>query len=479
MISPKPRLLIVISYSFSIRYIIRSGLLQTIQSFATPVVIVTWQQHDLLAELAAAGIEVHVAEPPVLDVAYYNVRRKINYWFQHFRLRYPSRTIQEKYLDLYRPAKQRYLKKCIALFNTFKLYIPGYTARLMKQEKALLQAEPAFLATVKWIKSLQATAVFTLTPFHTQEDVLLQACAACQLRMLTSILSFDNITKRGWIPVAYDVYMVWNAYNKEELHTIYPYTKNKKVLITGAPQFDFYTKKEWLYEVEAWRSMTGLAGMEKRKIILYAGGPKELFPEEPIYLQHISEAIQNNEIKGNPVVLFRCHPVDNIERWKKAIGNAENIIFESSWSGSEKLHLANITEHDIKKLCSALCHTDVHVNVCSTMTLDGTMWGKPQVGPAYLHTRRSSRLLKNMYYQKHFEPICAGGGIALATSKESLIEEINKALSTPPRSNNTMLEQMITFTDGNSTARVAAALKESLQPLISQNTESKACPHLF
>src|SRR6476659_3333203 len=103
--------------------------------------------------------------------------------------------------------------------------------------------------------------------------------------MITSILSFDNITKRCWIPVEYDVYMVWNKYNEEELHTIYPFSKRKKVYITGAPQFDFYINKKWLLTDEEWKNTIGIPNKINRKIILYAGGPKELFPKEPMYLK--------------------------------------------------------------------------------------------------------------------------------------------------------------------------------------------------
>ena len=45
-------------------------------------------------------------------------------------------------------------------------------------------------------------------------------------QMITSILSFDNITKRGWIPVLYDVYLLWNASNRAQLNRIYPNTKS-------------------------------------------------------------------------------------------------------------------------------------------------------------------------------------------------------------------------------------------------------------
>ncbi len=478
MINHKKRILLVISFSFSIRYIIRSGLLDSIQQFATPVIILTWRQADLINELKAANIEVHVAEPESISPAYENVRRKINYWFQYFKLSYGSKKIQEQYLNIYKRAAGRYRKKWLEWYNIARLYVPGYRNSLFKKEQELLHTAAAFQQVKKWVSTLQADAVFTLTPFHQQEDILLRACKESGLQMITSILSFDNLTKRGWIPVVYDVYMVWNAYNMEELYSIYPFTKSKAVHITGAPQFDFYNKNEWILPECEWREIVGIGGKSNRKIILFAGGPKELFPQEPLYLQHINEAISKGEIVGNPMVLFRCHPVDDIDRWKEAIVPSENVVFDTSWSGKETLYLANITNIDIKKLTSTLAYTDVHVNVCSTMTLDGSMFNKPQIGPAYLENIHKSKLLKRMYHQKHFEPIVEGDGIALADSKEMLIRKINDALISPEQfttNQKKVLEQMITYTDGNSTARVAAIIKHALNPTVNKSHQAELC----
>src|SRR6476620_6768088 len=123
---------------------------------------------------------------------------------------------------------------------------------------------------------------------------------------------------------------------------------------------------------------------DKRKIILYAGGPRALFPNEPLYLKDIDEAINRGLIKDNPLILFRCHPIDSINRWKEITGNSKNIVFDVSWTGKEKHGDANVTICDIKKLCSTLAYTDLHINLCSTMTIDGAVYGKPQIGPAYV-----------------------------------------------------------------------------------------------
>ncbi len=281
--------------------------------------------------------------------------------------------------------------------------------------------------------------------------------------MMTSILSFDNITKRGWIPVEYDLYMVWNEDNKQQLHRIYPFTLNKPVYVTGAVQFDFYFKNEFILPIKEWKNIMEIPADDNRKIILYAGGPQALFPREPLYLKDIDKAISSGLIKGNPVVLFRCHPIDKIERWKKIIGESKNIIFDVSWTGKEKPGNANITMSDIKKLCSTLAYTDVHINLCSTMSVDGTAYCKPQIGPAYVTNNKvENRLLQNMYKQEHFETIMDSKILSLATSLEEMIYLINDALQNGKTDYNIskeLLKKIISYTDGKNTDRVMEVIK--------------------
>jgi hypothetical protein len=460
------RILVTISFSFSIRYIVRTGFLEKLRAFAEPVVILTWHQLDLIEELDTKGFEVHVLPETSRGKIYLNHRRKIDYWFNAFRLKSPTRKIQVRFLEQYAPKSNTLLKFLSGSYNVLKMYLPGQVKKMLAQEEQLLLADTNYNAIEEWVTKLDATAVFTVTPFHSQEDIFLRACKNKGLKMLTAILSFDNITKRGWIPVAYDAYMVWNKYNLAELHRIYPLTQHKEVTITGAPQFDFYFQEKYLLPLEEWKQIVGLENINERKIILYAGGPQALFPNEPQYLKHIDEAISNGKIEGNPIVLFRCHPVDKIERWKEAIGNSPNIVFDSSWTGKQHLTHTNIMDEDIAKLCSTLAHTDVHVNLCSTMTVDGSIYNKPQIGPAYDDIAPSkASLLEAMYWQEHFIPIMKTNGLSLARSKEQLVAFINEALHMPQemtKASKRIVDEIITFSDGKSTERLIGTIKNHL-----------------
>jgi hypothetical protein len=460
------RVLVTISFSFSIRYIVRTGLLEKLRFFCIPVVAITWKQQDLIEELQAMGFEVHLVPEAKTSPAYRDIRRKIDICFDEYMLRSQSKKIQARYLNQYRSARGVMLSKLRVLYNKGRYCFTRSREQLFKAEEQLVVSDTNWSVYENFIQGVNIDAVFTVTPFHKQEDILLRVCKYKGKKMLASILSFDNITKRGWIPVAYDVYAVWNQHNKNQLHRIYPYTKSLPVHITGAAQFDFYFNIKKLLPFEQWKEIMGISASGDRKIILYAGGPESLFPDEPQYLKHLDEAINEHKIKNDPVILFRCHPIDHIERWKNVAGNSSNIVFDSSWTGTDNIHNANITDHDIQKLCSTLAYTDVHISLCSTMTVDGSAFQKPQIGPAYNEAHLSKEhLLRQMYFQEHFIPVIQTGGLQLAESKQQLVEYVNKALEQPEaftKNAGKILQQIITYTDGRSTARVAEIIKNFL-----------------
>lgn len=467
----KKRVAVTISFSFSIRYIVRTGLLEKMKSFCEPVVCIFWNQEDLVKDLQDKGFEVYVIHESVKGAQYANVRYKLDYWFRYFRLKSFSKNFEPRYVEKFKTKKKVIKSRLREYYNLTKFFVPGYTKKMLLAEKQLLLTDTNFSAMQELIDTLNIDAVFCVTPFHHQEDIFLRAAKERGKKMITSILSFDNIVKRGWVPVNYDCYMVWNKYNAAEIKRIYGealHANHNNVHIVGAAQFDFYWRKEYLVSKKEWLDLVGLPDTD-RKIILYAGGPVSLFPQEPQFLQHILGALDNGLIEGNPIVLFRCHPIDKVERWKEAIKESENIYFDTSWTGGKKLTYANVTDADISKLCSTLHFTDVHVNVASTMTIDGSAFYKPQICPAYDEVYKNEKYpLWGFYYQEHYSYTTKTEGIALAKSRKELIDYINNALQQPEKyitKCDKVLKEVITFNDGQCTNRVAAVLQKEINTI--------------
>ncbi|HRI19599.1 MAG TPA: hypothetical protein PLA68_01540, partial [Panacibacter sp.] len=423
------RVAVTISFSFAIRYLIRTGMAEKMRLFCHPVICLFWHQADLMEELEGKGFEVYLIPVCSSTTKYKSLRTKIDYWFKFTQLKSPTQKTEPRYLEKFQPAKKVIINRLRDWYNWPLMHLPFYVSGLLKRETELLHTDTNFSEMCNLIVQLNIDAVFTVTPFHRQEDIFLRAASLNGKKMITSILSFDNIVKRGWIPVVYDAYMVWNNDMRNQLKRINKKVPEENIHIVGAAQFDFYKNPAYILKRNDWLKAAGLPEGTNKKIILFAGGPVSLFPQEYQFLKDVKEALENKKIEGGPLVLFRCHPMDNIERWKEKIGQSEHIFFDGSWTGTRKPGEANITDADIKKLCSTLFYTDVHINTASTMMVDGSAFAKPQIGPGYDNLYPAKRWhLSMMYLQEYYLPIMKANALLHPKSKEELVEHINMVL---------------------------------------------------
>lgn len=462
----KKRILIPIVGQGSIIHIIRTGMLEKMRAFCEPVVILLWQQDDLIDELKAAGIEVHIMPKYNVSNSYKTLRSKVNYWYQHFRLKTPSTSIQNKYHFRYKKPKQVLKRKIRERVLWLKLMIlPGYIARLINDENTILLNEGTYAEYKQWVTTLNATGIFTVTPFLHQVELVARIIKQAGGLLIASIHSFDNVTKRGWPAIFFDNYFVWNKYNKAELERINPaFITSANITIAGAPQFDFHYNPAFCWDKDVWLKKLGLP--KNKKIILYSGGSANLLPNEPQYVKHIAQALENKILGDDVVILFRCHPLDNIQRWKDTIGESPFVYYDHKAPAKEKLDYNNFTVQDEIRLISTLKHTDVHVNLCSTMAVDGSIFNKPQIAPYYDDVNKPAEpFLRAIYNQEHYKPIMASGVLNLAHNRNELVGHIKNALAAPSKYNTNCPEcvkEIATFNDGKSTERVTAKLKTFL-----------------
>jgi hypothetical protein len=279
--------------------------------------------------------------------------------------------------------------------------------------------------------------------------------------MVTSILSFDNITTRGWIPVIFDRYLVWNNYNRRELLRGYPEIEEHQIEIVGAPQFDFYWRSAFMIDEAEWRNKLKISS--DRKVILFGGTSQYVaMPETEIAIQ-IDRAIQEKRIVDDPLLLIRRHPNDPIERWEHVRINTKHVVWDDPWEQGKSLVHANIRPEDIAKLAATLKYCVVHVNASSTMTIDGAIFDRPQIGPAYdpNGNQAYTRVMRDLYVREHYVPITESGGLSVAFSPDQLIHAINEGLLQPEKfvsGRQKLVREICTFVDGQATNRVLSAV---------------------
>ncbi len=461
----KPRLLVPITIQFAVRYLLRTGLLARLAEDIQPVALLAWSDPELQAELEHAGVEVHALPETRYGASYVRARRMIDTW--HFtRLASPTTAIAQRRDDIGTSRRRRLIRRVRELRNRAYLMLPGTADRLLVEEKTLLRLDTNYREHEALIRSLRADALLSLTPFHRQEELVVRVAAAERLKTCAAILSFDNITVRGWIGAIFDHYLLWNRHNAAQLRRGYPDTKARHIEIVGAPQFDFYWKPEYAWDEAVWRERMRLP--PQRAVILYGGGPPSIVPHEPHLVMQLDTAIEHGEIAGRPVILLRRHPADTNVRWADVRRDAKHVVFDEPWASGEVPKYSNIRDADIAKLTSTLKHSEVHVNVASTMTVDGSVFDRPQIGPAYDDRpgRPYDRAMRELYAHEHFLPITRSGGLDIVHDRAALIRAVSAALKEPTAraaGRRELVREIITFTDGQSTQRVLDQLRAMLR----------------
>jgi hypothetical protein len=463
--SMKKRVLIPIVGQGSIIHIIRTGMLDKLAEFCKPIVALQWNQEDLIDELKAKGYEVTFIPPYNVSSDYLWLKSKINIWYLNHKLKTPSVNIQQKYLAQFKKERlakkfKKQLRENVYKFR-FKLQ-PSYINQLITQESNQVKKQESYSTYGKWLKELKIEGLFTVTPFLQEVDLIARLLKEQNIPVIASIHSFDNVTKRGWASVVFDEYIVWNKYNKAELQRIYQQLQQDNLItVAGAPQFDFHYNTNYSWSNEEWRERLGLP--TGKKVILYSGGPVSLLPDEPQYLKALKEAFDEGKISKDNVILFRCHPLDKVERWKKYVGETDFIVYDSAPNGEKKLDHVNVKDEDIMKLMSTLKHAEIHINVVSTMAVDGSAFHKPQIGPYYDDVNPAAQdLFRGMYHQEHYRPIMNTKAVNLVNNRNEYIDIVNQALRSPSSytANCTnCVNEIITYSDGQSTNRAVAAIK--------------------
>ncbi len=237
-------------------------------------------------------------------------------------------------------------------------------------------------------------------------------------------------------------------------------------MIVGAPQFDFYWDKKYLWDESTWRQRVGIP--DDRPVILFGAGHHLIVPHEPHWLAQLDDAIEAGELPNRPIILFRRHPNDALDRWLPVLNSARHIVRDDPWRISDaNPALTSIRRKDIERLASTLAHSAVHVNASSTMTIDGAIFDRPQIGPAYDDRpgRPYENLTQELYDREHYLPITKSGGLRIVRSRDEFAAAVRDGLENPEKEQagrKHLVREICTFDDGQSTRRVSEALRSFL-----------------
>jgi hypothetical protein len=279
--------------------------------------------------------------------------------------------------------------------------------------------------------------------------------------------SWDNFTNK-LLPVRrVNRLIVWNELMKQQAIELHGYDADQ-IRVAGTPQWDRYFREGVTISRDAFFRRIG--AKPGRKLLTVTTTPRELYPHHDHILRVLLEAIRKQRFAEPAQVLVRLHPRDDLAHYK-GFEEIPEIILEKPFRRTVRAGdglAVDVTADSQQHLADTLYHSDVIINVASTIAVEAAIFSTPVVNVAFDGDTESDFVhsARRYYRFTHYENVTRHRAVRVASTPEELVIDVNRYLIDPSLDaegrRRVVLEQC-QFLDGRSAERVADAVIEDLR----------------
>jgi hypothetical protein len=298
------------------------------------------------------------------------------------------------------------------------------------------------------------------------EVPLLRTAARRRVRSIAVDPSWDNFTNK-LLPVRrVDRLIVWNELMKQQAVDLHGYAP-ADVRIAGTPQWDLYFRNVVATPRDVFFKRIGAD--PSRRLITLTTTPRELYSHHDHVLRVMIGAMASAAWTHDTQVLVRLHPRDDMDAYA-AFQGVPGVIVEKPFRQTVKAGdglAIDITAENQQHLADTMRHSDVVVNVASTIAIEAAIFDTPIVNVSFDGEQPSEwiRSARRYYRFTHYVNITRHGAVRVAESPAQLVREIGLYLDDPSRDREgrrkVVLEQC-QFLDGRAAERVATFVVDEL-----------------
>ncbi len=289
------------------------------------------------------------------------------------------------------------------------------------------------------LRAAAPALLVTGTPGTEPLDALLLRCARrLGIPSLCVVLSWDNLTSKGYMAARPDRLVVWNERMRQEAIELHDYAP-EDVEVAGVAHFDVYQRPSMLLSrAEVCRRL----GLDPaRPYIVFGTVSPFLFPYNHDLGEQLAAAVHDGRITGGAQLVVRLHP-QAVGGGKFGDACAVYDDLRARYPGDVVLDVPEVRTsglqwalqpEEMTWLASLLRHAGACINVASTLAIDAALSGTPVVGVGFDGNRRLpyERSIRRAYDYTHYRPIVESGGAPVAETLESLIALVNAYLADP------------------------------------------------
>lgn len=296
--------------------------------------------------------------------------------------------------------------------------------------------------------------VFSTSIISSFDSDFLKEAKRRKIKTVGMSRGWDNVTKIFYRVVP-DCLIVQNEIMRRDV-VKFQDIRSDSIVVTGFPQFDQYTKKDFIIDRKEYMTSIGLD--PSKKFILWGSSWS---PHNKIACEDLIDAINSNIFVLPVNMLIRTHFKDAENIKFKSLEGKKNVAFDNSFATRDFFwDNRDPSKKEMRKLANALYHADVVITQCSTLTLDAFCLNKPVINTAFksYYDEKGNDISIMLYDHDHYHPILDIDAVDLVRSEEELTKSINNYFLHPEYKADKRREalDLICYkTDGCSSKRIA------------------------
>jgi len=206
-----------------------------------------------------------------------------------------------------------------------------------------------------------------------------------------------------------------------------------------------------------------------KKLITLTTTPLELYPHYDRIIRALMQAQSSGKFPFPTEILVRVHPRDDRARYQ-AFENTPGVIVEKPFRETVRSGdgmTADITSDSQRHLANTMKHSDVVIQVVSTIAIEAAIFDTPVVNVSFDGEVPSPfvRSAKRYTQFTHWENIARNGAIQDAATPDEMVSHVSRYLTNPELDRDGRRQVVIDqcqFLDGRAAERVAALVAQEV-----------------
>jgi hypothetical protein len=271
------------------------------------------------------------------------------------------------------------------------------------------------------------------TGIYFAEGPLMGRADAEGVPILAVDLSWDHFTTKTAPLRRVAGLAVWNETMKRQAVGLHGY-RPEQVCVAGVPQFDLYADPSIYLSREQFLRSVGAD--PTGKLVTLTTTPPVLYTYYDVVLDELLAAARGGRLGGPARILVRVHPRDDLANYERFRGEPD-VIVEKPFRESIVAEGSNVDPSlaDRIHLANTLKHSDVVLNVHSTISIEAAILDTPVVNIAFDgHETLDFLLSARRYYRyTHYKPLVDVGAVRVARTPEEMVTLVREYLACPRR----------------------------------------------